>query len=95
MPRRGLLFVVVVVAAVAAAAVRGNLKTSRPRPASPKPIPSVTLTAIMAQGIWTDEDVTAVNSWRRDFRVARLVLRRGETAAVVLRAVSPAGQGAA
>jgi mono/diheme cytochrome c family protein len=79
MPRRGLLFVVVVVAAVAAAAVPGNLKTSRPRPASPKPIPSVTLTAIMAQGIWTDEDVTAVNSWRRDFRVARPVLRRGET----------------
>ncbi len=72
------MLVVVVVAAVAAA-VPGNLRTSRPGPASPKPIPSVTLTAIMAQGIWTDEDVTAVNSWRRDFRVARPVLRRGET----------------
>jgi mono/diheme cytochrome c family protein len=47
--------------------------------ASPNPIPTVTLTAIMTQGIWTDEDVTAANSWRRDFRVARPVLRRGET----------------
>jgi mono/diheme cytochrome c family protein len=78
MTRRALFLLVVVVGTVAVAAVPGHLNPSRARPASPSPIRTVTLTAIMAQGIWTDENVTAVNSWRRDFRAARPVLQRGE-----------------
>ncbi|MCB1057258.1 MAG: c-type cytochrome [Acidobacteria bacterium] len=35
------------------------------------------LTAVMGQGIWTDESVTAANSWRRDFRPARPVVQVG------------------
>jgi mono/diheme cytochrome c family protein/plastocyanin len=55
-------------------------------PAGPQPR-TVVLTALMAQGIWTDEPVTAANAWRRDFRPASLVLRTGET--VRLRLESP------
>jgi mono/diheme cytochrome c family protein len=76
MTRRALFLLVVGGGTAAAAAFTGHLMTNR---ASLKQIPTVTLTAIMAQGIWTDEEVTAANSWRRDFRVARPVLRRGET----------------
>lgn len=43
------------------------------------PVATVTLTAVMAQGLWTDEEVTAGNSWRRDFREARPVLAPGRT----------------
>lgn len=57
-----------------------------PAPAGPTPR-TVVLTALMAQGIWTDQAVTAANAWRRDFRPATLVLRRGET--VRLRLESP------
>ena len=45
----------------------------------PPAVRTVVLTALMAQGIWTDEPVTAANAWRRDFRPARLELRAGET----------------
>lgn len=76
MPRRAPFLLVVVAGTAAAVALPGHLKTN---PVGPRPIPTATLTAIMAQGIWTDEDVTALNSWRRDFRAARPVLRRGET----------------
>ena len=79
MTRRALFLLVVVVGTAAVAAVPGRLKTGRARPPSPNPIRTVTLTAIMAQGIWTDEEVTAANSWRRDFRAARPVVRRGES----------------
>lgn len=52
-----------------------------------QPPRTVVLTALMAQGIWTDQPVTAANAWRRDFRPATLVLRSGET--VRLRLESP------
>ena len=69
------LLVLVGVAAAAAAAIAAHQRASGP---SPRTLPTLTLTAVMAQGLWTDEDVTAANSWRRDFRAARPVLRRGE-----------------
>jgi len=41
-------------------------------------IRTLELTGLMRQGVWTDESVTAANSWRRDFRPARPVLVVGE-----------------
>ncbi len=76
MTKRALLPLVAVAGAATAAAIARHPLGGRP---SPKPLPTLTLTAMMAQGIWTDEDVTAANSWRRDFRTAQPVLRRGET----------------
>lgn len=76
MTTRTLFLLVVVAGSAAAAALPGSLITNR---ASRDLIPTVTLTAITAQGIWTDEDVTAANAWRHDFRAAHPVLRRGET----------------
>lgn len=57
-----------------------------PAPVDPQPR-TVVLTALASQSIWTDQPVTAANSWRRDFRPASLVLRTGET--VRLRLESP------
>jgi mono/diheme cytochrome c family protein len=48
-------------------------------------VQTTTLTAVMAQGLWTDEEVTAGNAWRRDFREARPVLRRGQTSRIRLK----------
>jgi len=42
-------------------------------------MPTITLTGLMDQGAWTDEEVTAGNAWRRDFRRARPQLRVGGT----------------
>ena len=46
---------------------------------------TITLTAVMPQGLWTDENVTAGNAWRRDFREARPVLRRDHTSRIRLK----------
>lgn len=73
----------VFLAAMAAAAglAAAGAVLSSPEAASEIAAPGsvVTLTAVMAQGVWTDEEVTAANSWRRDFRVARPVVRRGQS----------------
>lgn len=61
---------------VSAAALAGGFWLRDPGPPTAR---TVVLTAVMAQGIWTDEPVTAANAWRRDFRAARPVLRAGET----------------
>lgn len=75
--------------AVLAAALAGAVASSLTLRTVPKATAAagaprtLTLYALMPQGIWTDEPVTAANAWRRDFRPARPVLRAGET--VVLR----------
>jgi len=51
---------------------------SREAPQDDWPVRTISLTGVMAQGIWTDEEVTAWNSWRTDFREARPSLRAGE-----------------
>ncbi|MCL4839142.1 MAG: c-type cytochrome [Thermoanaerobaculia bacterium] len=59
------------------------------------------LTGLMRQGVWTDERVTAANSWRGNFRPARPVLVVGEpvrirlTSADVVHAISIPGLGIA
>jgi hypothetical protein len=40
----------------------------------------IELTGVASGGIWTEEAVTGSNYWRRDFRPARPVLRRGRPA---------------
>lgn len=45
---------------------------------SPVSARTITLTAVMAQGVWTEESVTSGNAWRRDFLPARPVLRTRE-----------------
>ena len=47
----------------------------------------ITLTAVAAGGIWTEEDVVGHSYWRRTPRPARPVVRVGET--VILRLKSP------
>ncbi len=50
-----------------------------------EPVREIVLTAVMAQGVWTDAPVTAAAPWRRDFPAARLVLRAGEPVRLRLR----------
>ena len=72
----------VLLAAIAVAGLAATtVQLSGPEIASDtgRPDSVLTLTAVMAQGVWTDEEVTAANSWRRDFRVAHPVVRRGQT----------------
>ncbi|MFQ5650008.1 MAG: c-type cytochrome [bacterium] len=47
------------------------------------------LTGVMANGVWTDEEVTGLNYWRKTFRPATIVLRAGEE--VLLRLSSSDG----
>jgi mono/diheme cytochrome c family protein len=67
----------------------GTLVVSAAFRIQPPPTPprTITLTAVSAQGVWTEEPVTAGNAWRRDFLPARPVLRTGET--VHIRLESP------
>lgn len=43
----------------------------------PQDSQELVLTAVMEQGLWTDESVRASNAWRRDFRPARPVVEVG------------------
>ena len=45
---------------------------------------TIALTAVSAQGVWTEEAVVAGNAWRRDFVPASPVLRTGETVRIRL-----------
>ncbi|MFQ5652494.1 MAG: c-type cytochrome [bacterium] len=47
------------------------------------------LTGVMKNGVWTDEEVTGLNYWRKTFPPATIVLREGEE--VVLRLSSSDG----
>lgn len=55
--------------------VSAAFRIQPPQMTSPR---TITLTAVSAQGVWTEEAVTAGNAWRRDFPPARPVLRTGE-----------------
>ena len=68
----------IAIALVAAVAVPLQVEASR-RHSRAREIPTIELTGVMGQGVWTDEAVTAGTSWRRDFRRATPVLRVGQT----------------
>ncbi len=70
-------FLVIVAMAAASAAVSIGARRTAGVPGSTA-APTIRLTAVAAQGLWTDEEVTAANAWRSDFRPAQPVLRRGE-----------------
>ena len=67
---------IVTIAGIAIAALASGFRSRDHR--SPE-LRTVRLTAVMGQGVWTDEPVTAANAWRRDFRPARPSFRVGET----------------
>lgn len=69
---------VVLSSLVAAVAVPLRVEAGK-REAREARTPTITLTGLMDQGAWTDEEVTAGNAWRRDFRRAFPRLRLGET----------------
>lgn len=63
-----------------AAAVAGPLLIEEARQrAHSADVPTITLTALMDQGTWTDREVDAASAWRDDFPPARPLLRVGET----------------
>lgn len=64
---------------VAAAVILPPRIEARRAEARRREIPTVELTGLMTQGVWTDERVVAANAWRRDFRAARPVLEAGKT----------------
>jgi mono/diheme cytochrome c family protein len=79
-PKHLELFVAAAVLSSLVAAVAVPLLVeARRRDARDARTPTITLTALMDQGAWTDEEVTAGNVRRRDFRRARPRLRVGET----------------
>jgi len=69
----------VAAALVSAVVIPLRVEASR-RASRESAAPVIELTAVMAQGVWTDERVTGANSWRSDFRIARPVLVAGKPA---------------
>ncbi len=87
MKRRGLESVAVtttVLGIVAAVTLPFSIEAVSRRATTPA-IRTITLTAVMPQGVWTEGVVNAGNAWRRDFRPARPVLRLGEPVRLRLR----------
>lgn len=86
--QRNRLEIVAVIATVlglaAAVAVPLAVESSRGR-TEPAEAREIVLTAVMAQGVWTDAPVTAAAPWRRDFPAARPMLRLGEPVRLRLR----------
>lgn len=74
-----LLAAAAVLASLAAAVAAPLLFEEARQRAHAAETPTVTLTALMDQGIWTDREVGAASAWRDDFPPARPSLRLGET----------------